>query len=1447
MTCSIFLSYELYDGDYQHPQQNGPNISSNNHAKGTSMLARNRHPKASCSASTEIVSIAAAFTRRLATSAPTSAARLQIGNSARDSTSGGIGPVAAIAVWIRWQIELLFPRFAVPKLRCDSFGSVPLRAAWTFAAFLFLTCESGASIGTADPISPTNGATGIFPNSLLTWAPNSSAQFYIVEAAYSESYIYSGLAVADGATGIVKTVSNDNPWSSVTSYSLPTLNPGMTVYWAVVPKEGGSYGTAGISQFTVTPYNLETLTPNNPTPAVGQTTGTSPLFWCATTGGVQTTITIKAADGSVSTYPVASFPFIPPQPLSAGPTNWNVTIYDPAGNTITGPTWSFTTSLTPPSTTPPSNPPDPGLGALGDPTTIRPLTINIPTLPGVSVTVSGLGIDTPVTLTQSGAVAVHATGEVILTLFSSSPNVFPVGIVGSSSGFGSKVGVVMDKPVMSVAARFTTNDPRANLANSVRFPVPSIDTTDYFQNISSLPGDNDLFVLNEVRNPGSSSGHGGAPPPIQETGLAGMRFESLVDPLTQGLNSAAYIQTRAIIFHQESNPSYPTGGNLLMARVPQQPLTWAIGTTPPTINGSSNMPYAPTYAPFATTGFYASDQNGNLPTPAAGEEWFDFSPALLELGVPGQNMGVVVFANVPASNPTDYIAASLGGPLSTTPGSQPEYFLSWVELQSSQPVVPPTVPPPWTPGQSAPTITTEPITPQIVYQGTAFSLTVAATGTGTLSYQWFLNGNAINGATSPMYAVSSASPGDAGNYDCVVTNGTTPATSNTALITVTAPLSASPGLVQNLLPDVIAAVGGEIDLHWQFSNATTETLYRDGTAAKTWTAPTAMPTSWSITPVTAGDGGGYWVEAKNSGGTSDTIHCLVTVDTTDCSVIVSASPRDGGTVSVSGTGIYAPGTNVTVTATPASGYVFSGWSSGGVPISPNPNYTFSVVDNIAFIANFTTNAALAPTISSVSPTSMPASSALQPVKVLGSNFQPTGVHLLFTDTIGQVWDSANHPDRVGTVTATEYDYQIDNNGAVGTWQVQVKNPDGQTSSNVPFTVTAAASLSGFVRDSKSVQPLVGVTVSLGTVSTTTNSTGYYSFTGLAVGTYTLSENLAGYIASTPVNLSLPAGPTAKDISLVANLAASPTATLSGTVSDATGAPRAGITVTVGNITLVSTNSPQYYSASALTNSSGYYSFPSFPSGQYTVSVTSPPSGYLAYNKTFTIIGATPLNIQLQTNPSTYGVATPSPMGGDPVNTATGNYVYSHIDLKLPGPGMAFTFERNYNSQGGADGPFGFGWNHSYDPNITVNGGYVTIQWGDSKTDIYVPDGSGGLVAQPGLGIFDSLVANPDGTYTLRKKDQTTYSFDSSGHLISIVDKNNNTIALTYTGGVCQRSLTPPAGLSASHRTRITTSPKLSILPVVRFSTPMTRTVILFRAPIQTATRPRTRMMLITRF
>ncbi len=75
--------------------------------------------------------------------------------------------------------------------------------------------------------------------------------------------------------------------------------------------------------------------------------------------------------------------------------------------------------------------------------------------------------------------------------------------------------------------------------------------------------------------------------------------------------------------------------------------------------------------------------------------------------------------------------------------------------------------------------------------GEDVTLTVVASGAGTLTYQWFKDTVEINGATQSSFSISSFAAGDAGTYSVEVSNGTVTAVSSNAAVALYVVRSAS--------------------------------------------------------------------------------------------------------------------------------------------------------------------------------------------------------------------------------------------------------------------------------------------------------------------------------------------------------------------------------------------------------------------------------------------------------------------------------------------------------------------------------------------------------------------------------------------------------------------------------------------------------------------------------
>jgi len=126
--------------------------------------------------------------------------------------------------------------------------------------------------------------------------------------------------------------------------------------------------------------------------------------------------------------------------------------------------------------------------------------------------------------------------------------------------------------------------------------------------------------------------------------------------------------------------------------------------------------------------------------------------------------------------------------------------------------------------QPATLISSQPSASTICQNNTA-NFAVTATGQGTLSYQWKLNGNAISGATGSTLAVSNAQAINAGSYTVDITAGCGTTSSNTAALSVnpatsitTQPVGTAGCEGQNTTFTVVAAGTGTLSYQWKYGS-----------------------------------------------------------------------------------------------------------------------------------------------------------------------------------------------------------------------------------------------------------------------------------------------------------------------------------------------------------------------------------------------------------------------------------------------------------------------------------------------------------------------------------------------------------------------------------------------------------------------------------------------------
>ena len=135
---------------------------------------------------------------------------------------------------------------------------------------------------------------------------------------------------------------------------------------------------------------------------------------------------------------------------------------------------------------------------------------------------------------------------------------------------------------------------------------------------------------------------------------------------------------------------------------------------------------------------------------------------------------------------------------------------------------------------------------------------------------------------------------------------------------------------------------------------------------------------------------------------------------------------------------------------------------------------------------------------------------------------------------------------------------------------------------------------------------------------------------------------------------------------------------------------------------------------------------------------------------------------------------------DPVTVSNGNMYQQQTDLNISSRGPAIAITRTYNSIVAAtSGPFGFGWTHNY-----------LISLKDNQTSVAYTNESGGVfsfalqggnyISPPGLNL--TLTKSAQG-YAIRSRHGTLWTFNATGVLQSITDRNHNATTLGYQGGL----------------------------------------------------------------
>jgi uncharacterized repeat protein (TIGR02543 family) len=246
---------------------------------------------------------------------------------------------------------------------------------------------------------------------------------------------------------------------------------------------------------------------------------------------------------------------------------------------------------------------------------------------------------------------------------------------------------------------------------------------------------------------------------------------------------------------------------------------------------------------------------------------------------------------------------------------------------------------------TSPAISTQPVN-RSVTEGQTASFSVAATGSGTLTYQWQKNQVNVTGATASSYTTPTLTLADNGSrYRCIITNAGGSTTSSEATLTVTMrapvistqPVNRSVTEGQTASFSVAATGSGTLTYQWQKNQVNIT-----GATAYTYTTPTLAASD---------NGNKYRCIVTNAGGFTNSNEATLTL------MFTLSITATSGTVTKKVAGIattattFAAGTVVELTAATISGYTFSGWS-GSITGTINP-ISITMNGNKVVTADFT--------------------------------------------------------------------------------------------------------------------------------------------------------------------------------------------------------------------------------------------------------------------------------------------------------------------------------------------------------------------------------------------------------------------------------------------------------------------------------------------------------------
>ncbi|MFN5182526.1 MAG: beta strand repeat-containing protein, partial [Bacteroidota bacterium] len=353
-------------------------------------------------------------------------------------------------------------------------------------------------------------------------------------------------------------------------------------------------------------------------------------------------------------------------------------------------------------------------------------------------------------------------------------------------------------------------------------------------------------------------------------------------------------------------------------------------------------------------------------------------------------------------------------------------------------------------------ITTQPVSASACL-GTSQSFSVAATGTGTLTYQWKKGGVNITGnatAQTATLTLSGIAAGDAANYSVdvtgtcgIVSSNTVSLSLNAATAITTQPAALTTCVGTSATFSVVATGNGTLTYQWRFNGTPIS-----GATSSTYTIPS----------VTSGNGGNYSVIVTGGCGSLTSSNALLTVNPLSS---ISTQPS-AITVCQGNTATFA----VTATGTAPLSYQ---WYLGSNPLSGATSSSYT--DNSAQPADagqysvVVTGGCGSVTSNSVALTVNPTTSiTTQPISLQECVGQSATFTVVATGTSPLTYQWKFNGSNISGATGSTHTISSPTIGDDGTYQVVVTGGCGTLNSNAVTLTVFPTLTSGSVSNTQTI-------------------------------------------------------------------------------------------------------------------------------------------------------------------------------------------------------------------------------------------------------------------------------------------------------------------------------------------------------------------------------------------